>query len=279
MTNTKEDNIKASLKADCKNCFGLCCVALYFSKSEGFPVDKTAGKPCINLQNDFSCKVHKDLNKKGLKGCLAYDCFGAGQKVAQITYNGQSWRENTESSKEMYEVFVVMRQLHEILWYLTEAFRIQSNLEIKNKIDSLIQRTEELTKLDSQDILKLDIISHKLEVNKLLLETSKSVRSKIRKRNSSNLKTKNKFSLMGADLRKKDLRGEDLSGAFLIAANLSGVDLSFTDLIGADLRDADIKGANLSNSIYITQAQINSAKGDISTRLPKALIRPSHWVK
>ena len=82
---------------------------------------------------------------------------------------------------------------------------------------------------------------------------------------------------MGANLRKKDLRGINLSGAFLIAANLRGVDLSFTDLIGSDLRDVDLSEANLSNSIFITQAQINSAKGDANTRLPKSITRRRHW--
>ena len=276
---TKEVNIKESLKSDCKSCFGLCCVALFFSKSEGFPVDKIAGKPCINLNDDFKCKVHKDLNIKGLKGCLAYDCFGAGQKVSQVTYSGESWRDNPHTSKEMYEVFVIVRQLHEMLWYLTEAISLQSDLEIKKNVQSLIQKTEEFTKSNSQAILKIDLISHRFEVNKFLLETKKSIRNKVKKKNSNHLKAKNKFSLMGKDLRKTELIGEDLSGSFLIAANLSGVDLSFTDLIGADLRDTNIRGADLSNSIYLTQAQINSAKGDYNTRLPKSLIRPSHWAK
>jgi hypothetical protein len=28
------------LKIDCEKCFGFCCIALYFSASEGFPADK-----------------------------------------------------------------------------------------------------------------------------------------------------------------------------------------------------------------------------------------------
>ena len=36
------------LKIDCSKCFGLCCVALFFSKCDGFPTDKGAGKPCLN---------------------------------------------------------------------------------------------------------------------------------------------------------------------------------------------------------------------------------------
>jgi uncharacterized protein YjbI with pentapeptide repeats len=77
-----DKELHENLKIDCQKCFGFCCVALYFSASEGFPTDKDAGKPCINLQSDFNCAVHKNLRQKGLKGCTAYDCFGAGQKVA-----------------------------------------------------------------------------------------------------------------------------------------------------------------------------------------------------
>ncbi|MEQ8198385.1 MAG: pentapeptide repeat-containing protein, partial [Clostridiaceae bacterium] len=61
MTNTYEDKRNKELKADCRKCFGLCCIALYFSASEGFPTNKDAGKPCINLQSDFTCSVHKNL--------------------------------------------------------------------------------------------------------------------------------------------------------------------------------------------------------------------------
>jgi uncharacterized protein YjbI with pentapeptide repeats len=85
------------------------------------------------------------------------------------------------------------------------------------------------------------------------------------------------LDFIGADLRKKNLRGANLSGSCLIAADLRGADLSFVDLIGADLRDADLRGANLSNSIYLTQAQINLAKGDNTTKLPQLLTKPVNW--
>ena len=118
------DMSRCNLRADCENCFGFCCVALYFSASEGFPEDKDAGKPCLSLQSDFRCSVHKDLKKLGLKGCIAYDCFGAGQKVAKVTYGGHDWRQAPESAKQMYEVFLIMRQIHEMLWYLAEALTL-----------------------------------------------------------------------------------------------------------------------------------------------------------
>lgn len=83
-------DLASNLKIDCEKCFGFCCSALYFAKAEGFPEDKVAGKPCMNLKEDFKCKIHESLSKKGLKGCTTYECFGAGQKIAQDTYKGES---------------------------------------------------------------------------------------------------------------------------------------------------------------------------------------------
>lgn len=278
-----DEELYKNLRIDCEKCFGFCCVALYFSASEGFPINKDAGKPCINLKSDFKCTVHGDLRKKGLKGCTAYDCFGAGQKVAQVTYGGHDWMKKPETSKQMFDVFLVMRQLHEMLWYLTEALRIQDDEKLKEDIIHMINETDKLTNIDADSLMKLDLVVHRNKVNKLLKKTSELARAKVRKGQKSFLKHKKtiagRSSLIGADFRKTNLVGEDLSGALLIAANLSGVDLSGTDLIGADLRDTDIRGANLTNSIFITQIQINAAKGDSNTILPKSLVCPSYWEK
>ncbi|WP_027625261.1 pentapeptide repeat-containing protein [Clostridium lundense] len=278
-----DKELHKNLKIHCEKCLGFCCVALYFSASEGFPTDKDAGKPCINLQPDFKCAVHKNLRQKGLKGCTAYDCFGAGQKVAQVTYGGQDWIKNTETSKQMFDVFLIMRQLHEMLWYLAEAFRMQYDETIQEKIRDMIDETVRLTNLDADSLIKLDLVVHRHNVNKLLLKTSELARGKARGGKKATLKHRKtiagRLNFIGADLRKVNLIGEDLSGALLIAANLRDVDLSGTDLIGADLRDADISGANLTNSIFITQVQINAAKGNSNTRLPISLVRPAHWDK
>lgn len=276
------DSIR-DLRADCERCFGFCCVALYFSATEGFPEDKIAGKPCVNLQADFRCTVHKELRALGLKGCTAYDCFGAGQRVAQVTYGGHDWRQVPESSKQMYEVFLIMRQIHEMLWYLSEALRLQSDPDIQGKLNYMIRETEHLTGLHPDSLMKLDLTAHRLQVNALLRQVSEQMRSKAR--SEQNIPSKRRktlgrgLDLIGADLRNTNLRGTKLSGAYLIAANLRGTDLSGADLIGADLRDADLRGANLAESIFLTQAQINSAKGDPDTKLPETLIRPAHWTK
>lgn len=268
-----------SLSADCKNCFGLCCVALCFSALEGFPVNKEAGEPCLNLQKDFTCCIHKNLLETGLRGCIAFDCFGAGQKVSLVSYRGRDWRSSPEIANQMFKVFMVMQRLHELLWYLTEALKLMTAHQNYEKLTELLIETEELTHLSPNSLIELDLESHRNKVNPLLIETSQLIGSRFTRR--TNLRSKKILGggqdLIGADLRKTDLRGESLRGAYLIAANLRDVDLSGTDLIGADLRDADLRGANLSNSIFLTQAQVNSAKGDNKTKLPESIIPPTHW--
>ncbi|MDO5516932.1 MAG: pentapeptide repeat-containing protein, partial [Clostridium sp.] len=105
--NINKENLYKNLRGQCMECFGLCCTALYFSKTDGFPQNKDAGKPCLNLENNYKCKVHNNLIKKGLKGCTSYDCFGAGQRIAQVTYKGDDWRSNPEKSQEMFDAFLV----------------------------------------------------------------------------------------------------------------------------------------------------------------------------
>jgi uncharacterized protein YjbI with pentapeptide repeats len=54
--------------------------------------------------------------------------------------------------------------------------------------------------------------------------------------------------LSGAGLNGATLALANLSGANLSGANLSGADLSGANLSGADLREADLRGANLSGA-------------------------------
>jgi uncharacterized protein YjbI with pentapeptide repeats len=129
--------------------------------------------------------------------------------------------------------------------------------------------------------MELDIAAHRADVNALLLRTSELVRAEAihsKKGPSSRRKTYGRGAdLMGAKLRGADLRGANLRGAYLIAADLRDADLRVADLIGADFRDADLRGADLTESIFLTQAQINAAKGDANTKLPPSLTRPMHW--
>lgn len=271
----KDSSVFKDLKIDCGNCFGFCCIALYFSKVDGFPKDKRSGEACVNLNSDFTCKVHNDLRKKGLKGCTSYDCFGAGQKVAKVTYDGVSWCESPELAEEMFNVFLVMRQLHEMLWYLGMVYSLEKEETLRNMSSIIIQETNEITLLKPEALLKLNLDIHREKVNEVLRKASNQIRSKFVGKNNKTLSKNN----IGKNLKNVNLRGADLSGALLIAADLSDNDLSGANLIGADMRDTNIKGANLDNSIFITQQQVNSANGDENTKLPASLTIPGYWSK
>jgi hypothetical protein len=84
------------------------------------------------------------------------------------------------------------------------------------------------------------------------------------------------------DLHETNLSWAYLFGANLSAANLSKADLSEAqlseaDLSGANLFGADLSGADLSGAQYLTQEQLEQAKGDKSTQLTLTLNPPAHW--
>ncbi|MFJ3949213.1 pentapeptide repeat-containing protein [Streptomyces libani] len=261
------------LQSDCGSCFGLCCVALPFAASADFAIDKDAGRPCPNLRTDFRCGIHSELRPRGFTGCTVFDCFGAGQKVSQVTFGGQDWRQAPGTARQMFDVFPVMRQLHELLWYLAEALTRPAARPVHAELRAALEKTERLTRGSAEELTELDVPAHRGEVNALLLRTSELVRAGIPGRK----KERRGADLMGARLKGADLRGANLRGAYLIAADLKGADLRTADLIGADLRAADLSGADLTGALFLTQAQLNAAKGDAATELPQNLTRPAHW--
>jgi uncharacterized protein YjbI with pentapeptide repeats len=251
----------------------LCCVAPAFAASADFAIDKAAGQPCPNLRPDFRCGIHTSLRERGFPGCAVYDCFGAGQQVAQVTFGGQDWRSAPQTAPRMFDVFAVMRQLHELLWYLTEALTRPPARPLYGQLRVALDETERLTGSGPEALLELDVAAHRRGVNALLRQASELVRAGARHSDVD----RSGADLIGADLRGADLHGANLRGAYLIGADLSGADLGLADLIGVDFRGAALSGANLRDSIFLTQAQLESARGDAGTKLPTSLIRPAHW--
>ncbi|GAB2758788.1 pentapeptide repeat-containing protein [Streptomyces bullii] len=265
---------RADLRGDCARCFGLCCVALPFAASADFALDKDAGTPCPNLQDDHRCGIHAKLRPKGFTGCTVYDCFGAGQKVSQVTFGGRDWRTGgREHARRMFDVFPVVRQLHELLWYLTEALTLPAARPVHAGLRRALDRTERLTRGTPGDLAALDVAAHRQEVNALLLRASELARAGVRGRR----KDRRGADLIGARLKGADLRGVSLRGACLIAADLTGADLRGADLIGADLRDTDLTDADLTGALFLTQPQLNAARGSAGTRLSASVTRPAHW--
>ncbi|RCG22008.1 pentapeptide repeat-containing protein [Streptomyces diacarni] len=247
------------LRADCERCAGLCCVALPFARSADFAVDKPAGKRCGNLTDENRCAIHARLRVSGFTGCSVFDCYGAGQRVTA--------REETVSGPQLFAVFRVTRQLHELLWLLTEAARGGRCPEAEAsaaELDALIDG-------DVAALLAADVEAWRARVGPILERVSERARAGLDGRDLR------RGDLTGKHLRKARLRGATLRGALLLAADLRGADLRQVDFLGADLRDADLRGADLSEALFLTQPQLNAAHGDSATRIPDTLARPGHW--
>jgi uncharacterized protein YjbI with pentapeptide repeats len=267
---------RLELRADCERCFALCCAAPAFSASADFAIDKAAGQPCPNLRADFRCSIHDRLRPRGFAGCAAFDCYGAGQKLAQVTFGGRDWRADPTLAAPMFAAFAVMRQLQELLWHLNEALALSSAAQFHEEIDEAFAATERLTNSGPDELVKLDVMAHRQRIKALLLRVSDHVRECAGRSERRGLNLR-RADLAGKDLRDADLAGATLRGALLIGADLRGADLSCADLTGADLRGADLSGADLETSLFTTQPQLDSAKGDSTTKLPSRLSRPSHW--
>ena len=307
----------SALQADCARCVGLCCVVPAFVRSADFGLTKPAGHACPHLQADSRCGIHTELRERGFPGCTVYDCFGAGQKVSQVTFGGEDWRSGAGTAGPMFAVFPVMRNLHELLWYLTDAARFvgewwteerpaegqragdqpteerPTQADLRHELRTALEEVERATLSSVDVLLALDVSDMRERVNVLLLRASELVRSSVSgtaQRTGRAQRTGTGSAqragpaqyrgadLIGADLRRADLRGANLRGALLIGARLQGADLRAADLIGADMRGADLRGADLTGALFLTQAQVNAARGDVTTRLPVVVERPTHWL-
>ena len=265
----------AALQADCGRCRALCCVGPAFAASADFAHDKPAGRPCDHLGVDDRCTIHMRLRPRGYPGCVAYDCFGAGQHVVQVLFDGG------ERSPAMFAVLPLVSGLHELLWYLAD---VESRPAAAALHDAARHAAERVTRLagDPERLRALDLGPERAAVDPLLREASALVRAPHRRR-----RTRGGFrpgavlarrDLAGADLRGARLTGADLRGALLIGADLRGADLRASDLIGADLRAADLRGADLTGALFLTRTQVGSALGDPTTRVPDRFPRPTHWL-
>jgi hypothetical protein len=276
MPSTEHPDPFAGLQADCDRCRALCCVGPAFARSADFAVDKPAGQPCRHLRGDARCGIHTELRQRGFPGCVAYDCFGAGQHVVQVTFGGR------EREAAMFGVLPVVRALHELLWYLAEVRERTAAGPVHGAAREASERVGRLTSGDVEALRAVDVDAERAAADPLLRQASALVRAPFRNRRQ----VRGAFrpgaalarrDLAGADLRNVRLSGADLRGALLIGADLRGADLREADLIGADLRAADLRGADLTGALFLTRGQVQSAVGDAATRVPHRLPQPAHW--
>lgn len=98
-------------------------MALAFDRSEDFGLDKPAEAPCPHLTRAHRCAIHASLMQSGFRGCVHYDCLGAGQRVTQEMFAGRSWRDDPAIAPAMFEAFRILRRVHELLALLDAAAR------------------------------------------------------------------------------------------------------------------------------------------------------------
>lgn len=250
--------LRNELKSDCGACSGLCCVALFFARTDGFPYDKDTGVPCRNLRDDFRCSIHDELAARSLKGCIAYDCFGAGPKATGLC-GKQAWRESPAGARETFAVFLAIHRLCQMLWYLLDAEQEMPSNEIRRLIEENVQAAQ-----TAEKVLEFDFDGYKARVDAVLKKFAGTPAGQ---------------DCVAKNFKGKNLEGADFSMSLLIAANMDGCRLAHANFLGADMRDANLCNADLSRSIFLTQGQVNAARGNGNTKLPPWIDVPAAWNK
>jgi hypothetical protein len=263
-----------TMRADCSRCAALCCVAPGFRKSAEFAADKAAGVPCPHLVLERSCGIHDRLRVSGYRGCAAFDCFGAGQHVTQVTFAGYRWQDDLAGSATVFAVFDVMRRLKEMLWHLADAANAVIDGPLCDEVHELRVVLHELTWQHAAELEHLNVMALQAQVIQVLHRASAARREQVADPSGLELAT---ADLSGADLRGTNLRGADLRYARLSHAVLAGADLSSADLFGTNMTDADVRGARLAESLFLTQMQLEVTTGDSRTTISPSLRRPGHW--
>lgn len=262
-------DLKASLKIDCASCCGLCCTALYCSKTDGFPKNKDAGTPCAHLMPDFRCDVHSKLQAQNLRGCTTYDCFGAGQQATAKYASGVNWKTKPEIAAQQFAVYLALLQLHQTAWYLVQAHALADSATLRAEIEALLLQSRQLSDAPANALLQADLAEHRDIANVLL--------KKVQQEMTKEAVLGGKKDFFGKNFKRAGLDCANFSMALLIAADLRGCSLDRASFLGADMRDANIQGADLRTSVFLTQMQVNSCKGDAGTKLPEGLLRPAWW--
>ncbi|KID31554.1 pentapeptide repeat protein [Prauserella sp. Am3] len=268
-SSTPDTGFRERLRADCGRCYGLCCAAPGFVASADFALTKPPGTPCPNLRADSWCGVHDTLRERGFAGCVVYDCFGAGQAVAER--EGADWRRDDATRRRMFSAYPVLRDLHELLYYLHEARNLADAAPVHAELDAMIAETERLADRDLDTVAVMPTGEHWAEANAVLTRASTWARGGYPGRDLRGA------DLVGADLAGDALAGANLRGALLLGADLRGADLTRADVTGADLRGADLSGAWLAETLFLTQSHVDAARGDARTRLPGWARVPAHW--
>lgn len=155
---------RPDLVADCTRCAALCCVWSAFDASDDFAFSKPAGIACRHLRRDHRCAIHHQLAGHGLGGCVAYDCHGAGPRATRLF--AAAWL----TDRQRHEVFLVLGDVHELLWLLTGAAALcpASHAELAAELTGAIAALDAIASGPADAILEADLQPYRAAAHHLL---------------------------------------------------------------------------------------------------------------
>jgi hypothetical protein len=155
---------RSDLVADCASCAAICCVALPFDASDDFAFDKPAGVGCRHLTRDCRCAIHDELVERGFRGCAAYDCYGAGQRATR------AFADSHGTERQRNDAFLVLRDVHELLWLLTEAVKLcpPSHADLGPQLARTIEALDAIACGPPLALIEVDLRPHRDAARALL---------------------------------------------------------------------------------------------------------------
>ena len=205
-----------------RDCAGLCCVAPAFAASADFAIDKPAGvavpEPAgrLPLRHPRRAPRPRLPRLRGVRLLRRRPAAHPGH-----LRRAQSGGRTRQLAAAQFAVLPVMRQLHEILWYLAEAAALPAAAPLHAEVGRAAgAHRASSPPAPPTSSPRSTSARYRREVGELLGRVSERVRPAVRARPD-----RRGADLMGRDLRGRELRGASLRGAYLIGADLRGVDL------------------------------------------------------
>jgi hypothetical protein len=78
--------------------------------------------------------------ERGFRGCIAFDCLGAGQRVTQELFGGRSWKDDGALIGPMSRAFSVLLRRHEQLLLLEQAEALDLSAQDRTHLSELRTR-------------------------------------------------------------------------------------------------------------------------------------------
>ncbi len=156
---------RPDLVPECGSCAAPCCVATSFEASEHFAFDKPAGVACRHLARDRRCTIHAVLVERGMRGCAAYDCYGAGQRATAAFAGAPAGLRRLRN-----EAFLALRAVHELVWLASEALALcpASSGELGERLARELAELEALAAGTPVRLLGLDLTERERELRALV---------------------------------------------------------------------------------------------------------------